>query len=84
MILINNGGLMSDRKLVLDGNELMYDDLKQEQQILMDYIESCERAIANLTFQIDKEHISKQAYASMLKDSFEDKDTDNKKEKEDA
>jgi len=34
MILINNGGLMSDRKLVLDGNELMYDDLKQEQQIL--------------------------------------------------
>ena len=36
------------------------------------------------TFQIDKEHISKQAYASMLKDSFEDKDTDNKKEKEDA
>ena len=45
---------MSDRKLVLDGNELMYDDLKQEQQILMDYIESCERAIANLTFQIDK------------------------------
>ena len=84
MILINNGGLMSDRKLVLDGNELMYDDLKQEQQILMDYIESCERAIANLTFQIDKENISKQAYASMLKDSFEDKDTDNKKEKEDA
>ena len=75
---------MSDRKLVLDGNELMYDDLKQEQQILMDYIESCERAIANLTFQIDKEQISKQAYASMLKDSFEDKDTDNKKEKEDA
>jgi|TARA_R100000479_G_scaffold113862_1_gene57627 hypothetical protein len=71
------------RKLVIDDKEYNYDELKQEQQILMDHVENCRRQKANLAFQIDRENVAESAFAKMLEDSFKE-DQEDQKEKEDA
>jgi len=71
------------RKLVIDDKEYNYDELKQEQQILMDHVENCRRQKANLAFQIDRENVAESAFAKMLEDSFKE-DKEDQKEKEDA
>tara|TARA_Y100000114_G_C11580982_1_gene241043 strand:- start:342 stop:575 length:234 start_codon:yes stop_codon:yes gene_type:complete len=71
------------RKLVIDDKEYNYDELKQEQQILMDHVENCRRQKANLAFQIDRENVAESAFAKMLEDSFKE-DKEDQKEKKDA
>ena len=71
------------RKLVIDEQEYNYEDLKQEQQILMDYIENCRRQKAQLAFQLDRENVAESAFSKMLEDSFND-DQKDQEEKEDA
>ena len=71
------------RKLVIDEKEYNYEDLKQEQQILMDHIENCRRQKAQLAFQLDRENVAESAFSKMLEDSFND-DQKDQEEKEDA
>tara|TARA_R100001509_G_scaffold156421_1_gene119652 strand:- start:36 stop:269 length:234 start_codon:yes stop_codon:yes gene_type:complete len=71
------------RKLVIDEKEYNYEDLKQEQQILMDHIENCRRQKAQLAFQLDRENVAESAFSKMLEDSFKD-DQKDQEEKEDA
>jgi hypothetical protein len=71
------------RKLVIDEQEYNYEDLKQEQQILMDHIENCRRQKAQLAFQLDRENVAESAFSKMLEDSFND-DQKDQEEKEDA
>ena len=71
------------RKLVIDEKEYNYEDLKQEQQILMDHIENCRRQKAQLAFQLDRENVAESAFSKMLEDSFND-DQKDREEKEDA
>tara|TARA_R110002020_G_scaffold9501_4_gene37242 strand:+ start:14784 stop:15017 length:234 start_codon:yes stop_codon:yes gene_type:complete len=71
------------RKLVIDEQEYNYEDLKQEQQILMDHIENCRRQKAQLAFQLDREGVAESAFSKMLEDSFND-DQKDQEEKEDA
>tara|TARA_R100001463_G_scaffold21577_3_gene51758 strand:- start:2345 stop:2578 length:234 start_codon:yes stop_codon:yes gene_type:complete len=73
----------SKRKLVIDEQEYNYEDLKQEQQILMDHIENCRRQKAQLAFQLDRENVAESAFSKMLEDSFND-DQKDQEEKEDA
>lgn len=72
------------RKLVIDEKEYNYEDLKQEQQILMDHIENCRRQKAQLAFQLDRENVAESAFSKMLEDSFKNDQEDQEENKKDA
>ena len=69
------------RKITVNDKDYNYDDLKQEQQILVEHIENCRRNKAQLAFNLDKETIAEGAFAKMLTESFEKKDEEKKDKK---
>ena len=69
------------RKVTINDKDYNYDDLKQEQQILVEHIENCRRSKAQLAFNLDKETIAEGAFAKMLTESFEKKDEEKKDKK---
>lgn len=69
------------RKVTINDKEYNYDELKQEQQILVEHIENCRRSKAQLAFNLDKETIAEGAFAKMLTESFEKKDEEKKDKK---
>jgi hypothetical protein len=69
------------RKITVNDKDYNYDDLKQEQQILVEHIENCRRSKAQLAFNLDKETIAEGAFAKMLTESFEKKDEEKKDKK---
>ena len=71
-----------ERKVTVNDKDYNYDELSQEQQMLVEHIENCRRQKANLAFQIDRENVAEGAFAKMLTESFEEKD--DKKEEKDA
>jgi len=70
-----------ERKVTIDKTEYNFDELKQEQQILVEHIENCRRQKANIAFQMDRENVAEGAFAKMLTESFEEKE-EVKEEKE--
>jgi len=71
----------NERKITVNDKDYNYDDLKQEQQILVEHIENCRRSKAQLAFNLDKETIAEGAFAKMLTESFEKKDEEKKDKK---
>ena len=71
-----------ERKVNINDKDYNYDELSQEQQMLVEHIENCRRQKANLAFQIDRENVAEGAFAKMLTESFDKKD--DKKEEKDA
>jgi len=69
------------RKVTINDKEYNYDELKQEQQILVEHIENCRRSKAQLAFNLDKETIAEGAFAKMLTESFNKKDEEKKDKK---
>ena len=69
------------RKVTINDKEYNYDELKQEQQILVEHIENCRRSKAQLAFNLDKETIAEGAFAKMLTESFDKKDEEKKDKK---
>ena len=69
------------RKVTINDKDYNYDDLKQEQQILVEHIENCRRSKAQLAFNLDKETIAEGAFAKMLTESFNKKDEEKKDKK---
>jgi len=63
-----------ERKVTIDKTEYNFDELKQEQQILVEHIENCRRQKANIAFQMDRENVAEGAFAKMLTESFEEKE----------
>jgi len=63
-----------ERKITIDKTEYNFDELKQEQQILVEHIENCRRQKANIAFQMDRENVAEGAFAKMLTESFEEKE----------
>jgi len=70
-----------ERKVTIDKTEYNFNELKQEQQILVEHIENCRRQKANIAFQMDRENVAEGAFAKMLTESFEEKE-EVKEEKE--
>ena len=70
-----------ERKITIDKTEYNFDELKQEQQILVEHIENCRRQKAQIAFQLDRENVAEGAFAKMLTESFEEKE-EVKEEKE--
>ena len=73
--------MSEERKVTIDKTEYNFDELKQEQQILVEHIENCRRQKANIAFQMDRENVAEGAFAKMLTESFEEKE-EVKEEKE--
>ena len=69
------------RKVTINDKDYNYDDLKQEQQILVEHIDNCRRSKAQLAFNLDKETIAEGAFAKMLTESFNKKDEEKKDKK---
>jgi len=72
----------NERKVNINDKDYNYDELSQEQKILLEHIENCRKNKAQLAFNIDRESVAEGAFAKMLTESFEQKD--DKKEGKDA
>ena len=64
----------NERKITVNDKDYNYEELSQEQQILVEHIENCRRSKAQLAFNLDKETIAEGAFAKMLTESFDKKD----------
>ena len=62
-----------ERKVTVNDKDYNYDELSQEQQMLVEHIENCRRQKANLAFQIDRENVAEGAFAKK-DDEKEEKD----------
>ena len=74
--------MSKERKVTINEQDYNFEELSQEQQMLVEHIENCRRQKAQLAFQIDRENVAEGAFAKMLTESFEQKD--DKKEEKDA
>ena len=66
--------MSEERKVTIDKTEYNFDELKQEQQILIEHIENCRKNKAQLAFNLDRESVAEGAFAKMLTESFEKKE----------
>ena len=64
----------NQRKVNINDKDYNYDELSQEQKILVEHIETCRRNKAQLAFNIDKESVAEGAFAKMLTESFDKKE----------
>tara|TARA_B100000965_G_C19596284_1_gene760400 strand:- start:2869 stop:3093 length:225 start_codon:yes stop_codon:yes gene_type:complete len=74
--------MSEERKITIDEKDYDFDSLSQEQQILVEHIDTCRRNKSQLMFQIDKESVAEGAFVKMLTESVNKKD--DKKEEKDA
>ena len=73
--------MSEERKVTINDKDYNYDELSQEQKILVEHIENCRRSKAQLAFNLDKETIAEGAFAKMLTESFDKKDEEKKDKK---
>ena len=66
--------MSEERKVTINDKDYNYDELSQEQKILVEHIENCRRQKANYAFQIDRESVAEGAFAKMLTESFDKKE----------
>ena len=66
--------MSEERKITINDKDYNFDELTQEQQILVEHVENCRRQKANFAFQIDRENVAEGAFAKMLTESFEEKE----------
>ena len=72
---------MSDeKKITVNDKDYNYEELSQEQKILVDHLETCRRNKANLAFQLDKETVAEGAFAKLLTESFDKKEEEKVKD----
>ena len=72
---------MSDeKKITVNDKDYNYEELSQEQKILVDHLETCRRNKANLAFQLDKETVAEGAFAKLLTESFDKKEEEKEKD----
>ena len=64
----------NERKVNINDKDYNYDELSQEQKILLEHIENCRKNKAQLAFNIDRESVAEGAFAKMLTESFDKKE----------
>jgi len=76
--------MSEERKITINDKDYNYEELSQEQKILVDHIENCRRNKANLAFQLDRESVAEGAFAKMLTESFDKNDKEESKDESDS
>ena len=67
---------MAEKKttpIVIDGEEHIFEDMTQEQQIMVNHIADLDRKIGSTQFNLDQLQVGKSAFINMLKSSLAQK-----------
>ena len=72
--------MSKERKVTINEQDYNFEELSQEQQMLVEHIENCRRQKAQLAFQIDRENVAEGAFAKMLTESFDKKEEEEEKD----
>ena len=62
----------NDKKtpIKIDEVEYMYEDMTQEQQMIVNHVEDLSRKIGSSQFNLDQLNVGKQAFVNLLKESL--------------
>lgn len=60
--------------LTIDGVEFQFEDMTQEQQILVNHCADLDRKLASARFNVDQLQVGRDAFFAMLKKSLEAKE----------
>lgn len=64
---------MAEKKttpIVIDDVEYQYEEMTQEQQVLVNHVADLDRKIASTQFNLDQLQVGKQAFVQMLKNAL--------------
>jgi cell division septum initiation protein DivIVA len=67
---------MAEKKttpIVIDDVEYQYEDMTQEQQVLVNHVADLDRKIGSTQFNLDQLTVGKQAFVQLLKQALEAK-----------
>ena len=67
---------MAEKKttpIVIDDVEYAFEDMTQEQQVLINHVADLDRKIRSTQFNLDQLNVGRNAFMSMLKGSLQDK-----------
>lgn len=59
--------------IVIDGVEYQFEDMTQEQQILVNHVADLDRKLASARFNVDQLQVGRNAFMSMLTDALKPK-----------
>lgn len=65
---------MAEKKttpIVIDGTEYQFEDMTQEQQVLVNHVADLDRKLGSARFNVDQLQVGRDAFFSMLKQSLE-------------
>ena len=65
---------MAEKKtppIVIDDVEYSYEDMTEEQKILVNHVADLDRKVASTQFNLDQLNVGKQAFVKLLKDSLD-------------
>jgi hypothetical protein len=62
--------------ITIDGVEYKFEDLTQEQQILVNHVADLDRKLASARFNVDQLQVGRDAFYGMLKTALEKKEKD--------
>jgi hypothetical protein len=62
--------------ITIDGVEYKFEDLTQEQQILVNHVADLDRKLASARFNVDQLQVGRDAFYGMLKTALEKKEED--------
>lgn len=62
--------------ITIDDVEYVLEDMKPEQQSMVNHIADLDRKIGSTAFNLDQLNVGKQAFISMLKESLNKKETE--------
>ena len=65
---------MAEKKtmpIVIDDVEYSYEDMTEEQKVLVNHVADLDRKVASTQFNLDQLNVGKQAFVKLLKDSLD-------------
>ena len=70
---------MAEKKtppIIIDDKEYSFDDLTDEQKVIVNHVADLDRKVASTQFNLDQLNVGKQAFVNMLKESLSGEDKD--------
>lgn len=59
--------------IVIDGTEYQFEDMNDQQKMLVNHVADLDRKLASARFNVDQLQVGRDAFFTMLKQSLEDK-----------
>jgi hypothetical protein len=62
---------MKKTQITIDGKEFLFEDMTQQQQILLNHIADLDRKLDSARFSVDQLAVGREAFFKMLKEALE-------------